>query len=192
MPKIVNGAEFGRLLKVSRQAIDEARKIGKVYRDPVTKKYDLEHSTNALYLRTNSAVSGLSLSDIKDVSEDLTDLYQIKLEAEIRRIVAQAEKYELQLARDKKDLIPIELVAILLGNVRSGISTNLLNIGKRVARGNLELQDRIEKEITRGLQATKDMSARAVQQFSKRVVQEMEEVEKHGTKYYEDESGRIR
>jgi len=177
---LLTGADLARLTGVSRQAISAAEKAGRVHRDPLTKKYDPAHQVNSAYIAARRAVmaeptedAGHSITDFPpdQVPADMADLYHQKLAAEVRRLEAQALKYELQVEREKKHLIPTDLMAIWIGHFGTAIRTFVLPIGERVARGDTELRDRIEKEITRGLERAKESAAAALRHEGARLAQ---------------------
>ncbi len=85
---------------------------------------------------------------------DKTNLEAQKIQADIDLKLKQGRKLDLQFEIDKQGLIPSELVAIWIGYFASGIRTNFLNIGNRVARGNTKLRDNIEREISKAIEKT--------------------------------------
>jgi gas vesicle protein len=177
MPKYISGARFGELCNMSRQAIHEAKKAGKVHQDPVSKKYDINHQVNALFLSVSSKMNEVSLNDLQGAPQDLKDLYEIKLREEIRRIKATADKAEYELAMKRKDIVPSRMVAVYIGCFRSAISTNLLSLGQNISRNDKQLRDRIDSFVTKGLKRAIEQANRALQKEGERMVELIEEVD---------------
>ena len=156
----MNGAELARVCGVSKQAIAAATKHGRLHRDPTTRKYDPRHKLNSAFIFAKRAEGhhqdeeAVPEAPQGEMSPDMAELYERKLAAEVRRTEAMARKYELEVATRKQDLIPAELMGIYLGHFASGIRTNFLTLGNRIARGDANLRDRIEKEITKAIKKT--------------------------------------
>lgn len=179
--KLLTGSELARHVGKSPQAIDQARKAGKLHRDATTKRYDCSHDTNVSFIESSLKEPGSSLADLKpdQVPEGLTDLYTEKLSWETKRTKYQAEKLRLQLEKDQEELLPSDLVCVYLSAFNAGISTNLLTLGNRIARGDMALRDRIEKEVKRGLERTKEDAAHFLQSKSKIIYERMKSYEEN-------------
>ena len=90
----------------------------------------------------------------------LEDAKMQQLEEEkLRREIVWKEKQSRKLDREHelavKNLILRSDASLAIGTIFSGIKTNLLPVGSRVARGDTKLRKRIDEEIKRGLEKTK-------------------------------------
>ena len=174
--EFVTAAEFSRLCGVSRQAVDRARKGGKIYRDETIKKFDIYHPVNLAYLENAKARAGNDEPEAeendysgispKDLPASMQELYRQKLAADTRRSEAMARRYEVDNALKTKDLVSIDLVRIFIGSFASGIQTNFLNLGNRIARDDNVLRDRIESDVKKCIERTKEMAQRALMQYN--------------------------
>ncbi len=104
------------------------------------------------------------------------DLELKKINADIALKHKQGRKLDLQFEIDKQGLIPSELVAIWIGYFASGIRTNFLNIGNRVARGNTKLRDNIEREISKAIEKTLSNAEDRLKKESNAIIKSMEEL----------------
>lgn len=112
-------------------------------------------------------------TDPQDMDSD--DLEAEKLRAEIEYKNRQVRKLDLFIAREKRELIPSDLMAIWIGHFSSGVRNNFLSIGNRIARGNVKLRDRIEKEIKKAIEKTLAGAASSLRKESKGIIDAMEE-----------------
>lgn len=108
----------------------------------------------------------------KAQSKDPADLASDALDDELKRRdislkERREEKIQIEIAKARQDLIPVELVAILLGHIASGVKTNFFPLGKRLARGNLDEQKRIETEVGKAVKKTLDMAAAGLKHEAK-------------------------
>jgi hypothetical protein len=121
----------------TRQAIHQAEKQGRLYRDPVTKRFDPKVEVNRLFIERSRAEQGKDDAGELEAAEEsptnIKQLYADKLEAEIRRINEQRRQYELNNAERVKALVPFEMVTEQMGAFASGIRTYLLPLGQRLA-----------------------------------------------------------
>jgi hypothetical protein len=167
----LTGSQLARHVGKSPQAIDQATKAGKLFRDPKTQRYSCSLEVNSIYIE-NSLQENEALSDLKpdQVPEQLRDLYQEKLHWEVERTKAQTKKYQAELAIKQKDMIPVELMELWMGYFRQGIETNFLTIARRIARGDKGLELRIDKEITNAIIKTKEGAAKALRDEGPEVI----------------------
>ena len=90
----------------------------------------------------------------KDLPEGDGTLNDEKTKADIILKEKQGRKLDLQYDIEKKDLQHTSMVGLFLGHFATGIKTNFLTIGNKVARGDTELRDRIEKLIKIAIEKT--------------------------------------
>lgn len=153
----LNGSELARLTGMTRQAVSIAAKQGRLFRDPGTGKFDTRHPVNTAFIEQAKAAEAAVKSDTppEEVPAELRDLYQRKLLAETRRAEAQAKKIGLEVAQKQGTLILKQDVALGFGAFIFGIENYFLILGKRIARGDSELQLRIDKEVSEAITRTK-------------------------------------
>lgn len=151
------------LTGVSRQAVSQAVQDGRLYKDPQTGLFDPAHSVNKMFIQRNRVENGVD--DPPPEGEDtgeLSDLYEQKIRAEIRRIDEQTRKLQLDNAKTNRDILPFSFFEKGLGFFAQSMRSNVLTIGKRVARGDSELQRRIEKETARAIDRSVETAQREV------------------------------
>lgn len=85
-----------------------------------------------------------------------------KTKADIIIKKKQARKLDYEYSVNTKNTIPIEVAIIWIGAFRAGLETNFLTIGNKIARGNIELRNKIEKEISRAISKTKIGAAKTL------------------------------
>lgn len=90
----------------------------------------------------------------KDLPEGDGSLDDEKIKADILLKDKQARKLDLEYDIKKKDLQHSSLVALFMGHFATGIKTNFLTVGNKIARGDTELRDRIEKLIKIAIEKT--------------------------------------
>jgi hypothetical protein len=170
--ELLTGAELARYTGVSRAAITTATKEGRLYRDPITKKYDPTHTANLAFINANrlKAVTTAEIEDggpdnLPDVSPDslpesLQALYKRKLKAEAEKAEAQAWRIKIDNAMKKKEIVPFDVVVLGFGAMGSAVRTEILHIGERVSRtgGGEELRRRIEDQTARAIDRAKKMA----------------------------------
>jgi hypothetical protein len=71
--EFLTGAELSRYTGVSRAAVTTATKEGRLYRDPVTKKYDPTHPVNLAFINLNRA-KAVTTVEIEDDDSSLPDV----------------------------------------------------------------------------------------------------------------------
>jgi len=164
--EFLTGAELSRYTGVSRAAITQATREGRLYKDPKTGRYDPTHATNLAFINQNRLKSA-TIAEIEDegddnlpdvspgtIPESLQELYARKLKAEADRAERQAIKLGLELDQKRGKLILRSDVAMAFGAFRFGLQTYFLQLGNRIARGDIKLRDRIEKEVTKSIEKT--------------------------------------
>ena len=99
----------------------------------------------------------------KDVTPDGDgSLDDEKTKADIVIKKKQARKLDYEYSVNTKNTIPIEVAILWIGAFRAGLETNFLTIGNKIARGNIELRNKIEKEISRAIAQTKTGAAKTL------------------------------
>ena len=158
--EFLTGSELAELTGVSRQYVSAEQKRGKLYLDPTTKKYSRSHAVNLAWIELTLSKKGRAINSYETnntentESSDFAELNRQKLIEDIGRTKEAKIKLQLENCETLKDLIPVDLISSYLGSFASGIRTNFLNIGNRIARGDVELQNRIEKEIEKAIEKT--------------------------------------
>ena len=115
------------------------------------------------YLPQESSIfKGLSVED------------NIKAILEIKYKNKQSRKLDLQHEIEKKGLIPTELIGIFIGYFVSGIQTNFLTIGNRIARGDIRLKDRIDKAVSKAIKKTIQTAEKELKKESEQIIKYME------------------
>jgi hypothetical protein len=156
-------SEMTDLTGRSRAAIYKAVEEGRLYRDPDTRKFDPAHSTNAAYIERSRAETGQDdAPPPSDAPEDLQELYREKIRADIDRIREMTRKYQLENAKTKGGLVDVESLRHGWGVWKFAVEQNLLTLGERIGRGDVDLRDRVEKEVKRSLEAAKEYAEREI------------------------------
>jgi phage terminase Nu1 subunit (DNA packaging protein) len=155
---------FARRLGVDHAYLTRLRNSGRAVRDESTGTYDLQHPVNQALVVTAASTKTPEVPDTID-DEELVRLQREKLKFERDRTEAQARKYRLQNAVTLRDLMEVEQVKAMVGNIGSAVSQYLLPIPARVARGDQKLQARIEKELSEGLRRYREAVARAAETY---------------------------
>lgn len=170
--------QFARRLSVSPAYVTKLRKEGKAFRDDSTNTYDLQHPVNhALVVAAASTKApGPTPEAIDD--DELLQLQREKLRFERDRVREQAERYALQNAVTRGDLMPVEMVRAMYAEMSGAIRTYVLEVPNRVARGDVVLRDRIESELSDGLERWLEVSIAAFKRWVK---------EYYAEEYNEDE-----
>lgn len=154
--EFVTGSDLSRLAKVSRQAVSSALKEGRLYRDPVSGKYDLKNPVNQVFLEGAQQIDRLIKSDVPpaEIPADMQELFRKKLLAEVARTEGQGRKIALEIAVREGQLIFRRDVEIAFGAFVENIKNNFLQLGTRIGRGNIALRDRVEREVSRSIEKT--------------------------------------
>jgi hypothetical protein len=139
------------------------KEVRDFFLEPFKKKWETEHRRKQ-----------------KDLPQGDGTLDDEKLKADILLKDKQARKLDLEFEKAKKDLIPSNLIGIYLGFFATGIRTYFLNIGQRIARGDVELRDRIEKEIKKAIEKTLETAKRGLIEESEELAKALEEKEDEG------------
>jgi hypothetical protein len=162
----LNATEIAALTGRSRTSIYKATRDGRLHRDPATRRFDPAHPTNVLYIEKSRAETGRDEElPPDDAPEDIRALHRRRIEADIERIQELTTRYQLDNAKAKSEMVPIELLHHGWRSWAAAVNDNMLTIGEKIARGDTELRDRVEKEVTRALAASKRRTAREVLVF---------------------------
>lgn len=166
--------EFADFCGVSASAVCKARQGGKLNKTP--EGYETNDPKNHAYAVGNT-VKTLSQRGVpstgKAVVHDPLDDQKKKADILLRK--KQARKLDREHDREMKNTIPTELMAIWIGYFAEGIRNNLLPVGSRVARGDVALRNRIEKEMKRGIDKTIEGAARELEKEGKKLIEALEE-----------------
>ena len=114
----------------------------------------------------------LETSYLDDSDED-----KVTLEKEKAMTIWKYEQIELlrlKKAREKKDLVPLSLVALWMGYFANGLRTYFFPIGKRVSPGNKELQLKYEEELSKAVKRTLEDADRKLPKQAKEMIGEIE------------------
>jgi hypothetical protein len=104
-------------------------------------------------------------------AEDLKKLDRIEQEEKIRNMRERTVNTMLKNAALRKDLIPADVAQLFVGAFSSGIRTNFLQLGTRIARGNTKLRDKIEREIKKAIQKTLDNAAAQLREIAESAIE---------------------
>lgn len=163
--------EFAEFCGVTHQAISKAKQKGLVRKnengeydplDVVNKRYIMAYSQNSKKQRGVDPESG-PLTE-----KEKLELKKLHEEVELRKV--QRKKINLAVEVDKKNLVPVKLVSIWIGYFASGIRNNFLQIGNRVARGDVKLRNRIEKEIKQAIEKTISQAAASLKKQTEQLL----------------------
>ena len=168
----LNGVQISKLAGVSKQAVYKA---------------DLPKNEEGLYDPTDERIaewiSGKKRSHRKQRNKesDTADLHNKSMEElereeqewRIAKTRAQAQSQELKNEEMRKGLIPVDVFDLALGAFASGIRNNFLQIGNRIARGDKELRDKIESEITTAIKKTIEGGEAQTEQIIDRKIEEI-------------------
>ena len=172
MPIVKTDRELGDLAGVSASAVRTARSKGKLIKtsegydtlDPLNHKYIIGDSVKAFAQRGG-------VSDPTAVEDgSILELEEQKLKADIAIKKKQARKLDRDHAVAIKETIPVETMLHWIGAFRAGIETNLLTIPNKIAKGDIELRDRIEKMVSVAIQKTKDDAAKSLRAQSESIL----------------------
>ncbi len=86
----------------------------------------------------------------------------------------QNKKLRLEYSIKKQELIPAKLMMIWVGYFASAVSTNFLNLGSRVARGDVKLRDKIEGEVKLAIRKTKEFAFKSLKKDGQNMIDELE------------------
>lgn len=103
-----------------------------------------------------------------------SNLDEQKLKQQVIKLEKQNRDLELAHEIKKQNLIPTQLIGIFLGYFASGISTNFLTIGNRIARGDTRLKDRIDKAISKAIKKTLETAGKELKKESEQIIKYME------------------
>lgn len=125
----LNQSQLADLLGVSRQRMGAVKKKGRVA-PGADGKYDTDDPLNRTYIREHFARELADAASEDD--EDAENLTREKTEADIRYKRVAADRYELQNAKSRNELIPREMVVAMAGAFGSGVRTYLLGLPARI------------------------------------------------------------
>ncbi|MCF7951442.1 MAG: hypothetical protein K9L57_07390 [Spirochaetaceae bacterium] len=180
--KLLSRAEFAELAGCSPQAVTRAAREGRAYRDPTTGRYPATHPINLHYVNSNLSKRKSKLEDMEEAPETegdgeeaitLAQLQRAKLSAEVQRTQAQADRYQLQLEKDKGNIIPIELMIIWLGYWGEAVRNNFLTLGRRIAGTDQALKDKIDTEVTRMIRRSRETVEQELKNESEELIKAM-------------------
>lgn len=195
-------AELAKYTGRSKQYIHKLKTKGEIVLDDATGKIDAHHPVNSMTIEAmrmrddmspeNQAppagTENIDTSQPPDPNapETMKELYRSKLEWERERTREQARKLQIDNAKEVKDLVPIEVVEMMLGAFGAGIRSNFLTIPKRIGRGDVDLERRIEKAISRGIVVTRDNALKVMQKHIDEIItqKELDEKGEAGLKKY--------
>jgi len=182
--------EFAELCEVTGQAITEARKSGLV-RMTDDNTYDPRDDLNHKYIKaalTRGKKRRRRDSEQQAESEDAGDREAMELEKlgwDIEYTKERTRERQLKNAETAKEMIPYAMWERGLGHFASGMKTNVLTIGTRVARGDVELRDKIESATKASIDRTVEIAQREienmVEQEIKRLAESTEEDAEDGS-----------
>ena len=180
--RFLSGSELARLCSVSPAAVTQALKQGRLIRDPVSKKYDRKNSTNQAFIEgalskpltvTAEIIPSENLHAFSpETLESMAALALRKAKADADRTEEAARKLRVENALKDKTVILREDAARAFGALYFAIKTNLITAGRRVARGDTELQIRIDNEIKRGIENAKKTAQKEVERILGKIKEE--------------------
>ena len=112
------------------------------------------------------------LEELED--EENESLKDKKTKKQIIKLDKQNREYDFKHEIKKQNLFPVELIGIWIGYFSSGISTNFLTIGNRIARGDTRLKDRIDKAISKAIKKTLETAGKELKNESEQIIKFME------------------
>jgi hypothetical protein len=198
MPEIISQAEFARRKGVSRTAVTKAVQSGRIERAPKgidwitqseawerNKAVDkdnvgrmsgtgggLQQKYNEILATRQYYEAKLKEIKLKEAeSGEIPKLAAIKLQKEIALKDEQIARIQLENEIKKKNLVPIELVAIWMGNFANGLRTYFFPIGKRVSPNDKKIQRKYEKELSKAIEKTLSETERALRKESEKVAE---------------------
>lgn len=166
--------EFADFCGVSASAVCKARQGGKLNKTP--EGYETNDPKNHAYAVGNTVKTlsqrGVPSTGKATVHDPLDDQ---KKKADILLKKKMARKLDREHDNAMKDTIPAELMRIWIGYFAEGIRSNFLPIGNRIARGDIKLRDRIEKEISKAIEKTLEGAERGLKEDGGKVIEALEE-----------------
>ena len=161
--RFLSQAAFARRAQVQKSYISRLTNEGRLHRDPSEKTYDVQHPVNRQFLeKARATKTPEELDTVSSSDESIVELQREKVRLQNQLTREQTRKLELQNAQTTRDLIPFDLYEGALGIVATAIRTNLLTLGRRVARGDTELRDKIEHEVATVMQHVVESSQRQI------------------------------
>ena len=204
----ITGVELAKRAGVSKQTVykSDLRRTpsGKFNtEDPEVKAYvegrrRRNHAQRNSKQRTsdhgNTAVTSHRMKDLEAQIATIADP-QARLEAmneleKLRWTEARRRGQELRNARERQDLIHVKDMRQWIGFFASGLRTNILPLGDRIARGDKQLRDRIERETTKAITATLKNAAAQLRAYGE-TLEELDD-EKNDTKARKKTTARSR
>lgn len=169
------------MIELTRQEIADLRKctpatVSRACLPRTTgKKYDLLNPVVWAYVTTpylEDKVRELKEAGRDDLEENGLDEEEARARIEYKN--RQIRKLDVEHEKEIKNLQPIETVCLWIGAFSSGVKTNFLTIGKRIAKGNKDLQDKIDGEVSRAISKTLDSAAGQLRTESEKLIEAME------------------
>jgi hypothetical protein len=96
------------------------------------------------------------------------------MQADITWKHRQTEKLELYIAQQRGKLVPIPMVVEWFGAFGSQVRLHLVGLGQRVARGDRELQDRIDREVEIAIDRTLQGAAAILQHRGEQIAEQLQ------------------
>ena len=152
---------------VSRAILPHTIKLKKNYydlSDPIVKAWALENYVK----EQNSLTPKLTEADPKE--KELADLQKVLADIKIKE--EQYHRLKLISETTAKHLIPVDLLGIYIEHFAAGIKDNFLVVGNRVARGDVKLRNKIEKEIKIAIEKTLTNAERGLDKGLKKIIKE--------------------
>ena len=172
------------MIKLTRKQVADLRgcTASTVSRAPILKLegggYDLSDPEVWQYVTAPVVERGIETYKKMIMSEGEDDEPTGMKEQKLKQQVIKLEKQnrDLELVHDikKQNLFPVELIGIWIGYFASGISTNFLTIGNRIARGDTRLKDRIDKSISKAIKKTLETAGKELKKESEQIIKFME------------------
>ena len=172
MPILKTDQLMAEYCGVSSSAIYKARHAGKLIK---TKEgYDTTNSLNHAYAVGISKKAMAQRGMITETDKVHDPLDDQKKKADILLKKKMARKLDREHDNAMKDTIPAELMRIWIGYFAEGIRSNFLPVGNRIARGDVKLRDRIEKEISKAIEKTIEGAERGLKKDGEKVIEALE------------------
>lgn len=173
-----NMAELARHMKLSASAIYKARTDGKIYLEE-DGSIDTTNELNFAYIvgASKKAIlqrGGYPSGDYLGKDETIQELEEEEIRARIEWKNRQSRKLDFEHELRMKNIVPIEVACLWIGYFSSGINHNFLTLGKRIAKNNKDLREKIDAEITKAIVKTRDTAAAQLRAESEKLIEAME------------------
>ena len=178
---------FAKLKGVSRNTIYRDLERGRCRKrsdgsmdpdDPLNKMYlSLPAGGGSAKQRAKARTEGHDEADEDPEAQARIAQESRHLAEQIRWKNLQSQKLELDIAQKKGEIAPTKFDREWVGFLASGIRLHFLGLGKRIARGDRDLQDRIDHAVSVALEKTLESAARQTKELATAVARAMEEPE---------------